>query len=52
VDRTRPDSLLTTVGYATSTDVDGNEYRVMYTGYNSNLGGNQGRLAAIASPCP
>jgi predicted GH43/DUF377 family glycosyl hydrolase len=45
------------VGDSVSGYVDGAEYRVMYTGYNSNLGGSQGRfegicLAAVTSPCP
>ena len=45
------------VGDSVSGYVDGSEYRIMYTGYNSNLGGNQGRfegicLARVMSPCP
>ncbi|MEO8552926.1 MAG: hypothetical protein ABI678_23280 [Kofleriaceae bacterium] len=45
------------VGDSVSGYVDGDQYRVMYTGYNSNLGGNQGRfegicLAEVLSPCP
>jgi predicted GH43/DUF377 family glycosyl hydrolase len=45
------------VGDSVSGYVDGDHYRVMYTGFNSNLGGTQGRfegicLAAIVSPCP
>lgn len=45
------------VGDSVSGYVDGNQYRVMYTGYNANLGGNQGRfegicLAEVMSPCP
>jgi hypothetical protein len=45
------------VGDSVSGYVDGSQYRIMYTGYNSNLGGNQGRfegicLAGVMSPCP
>lgn len=45
------------VGDSVSGYLDGDQYRIMYTGYNSNLGGNLGRfegicLAAIVSPCP
>ncbi len=45
------------VGDSVSGYVDGDSYRVMYTGYNANLGGNQGRfegicMAAVMSPCP
>ena len=45
------------VGDSVSGYLDGGQYRIMYTGYNSNLGGNQGRfegicLAGVMSPCP
>lgn len=45
------------VGDSVSGYVDGAQYRVMYTGFNSNLGGTMGRfegicLAAVSSPCP
>jgi predicted GH43/DUF377 family glycosyl hydrolase len=58
--RQNPDSTAADyglVGDSVSGYVDGASYRVMYTGYNSNLGGNQGRfegicLAQIMSPCP
>ena len=45
------------VGDSVSGYVDGSDYRIMYTGFNSNLGGNQGRfegicMAKVASPCP
>ena len=45
------------VGDSVSGYVDGAQYRIMYTGYNSNLGGTMGRfegicLAAVTSPCP
>ena len=45
------------VGDSVSGYVDGASYRIMYTGFNSNLGGNQGRfegicLAQVMSPCP
>lgn len=45
------------VGDSVSGYLDGARYRVMYTGFNANLGGNQGRfegicLAEVMSPCP
>ncbi len=45
------------VGDSVSGYVDGDRHRIMYTGYNANLNGNQGRfegicLAQISSPCP
>ena len=45
------------VGDSVSGYLDGERYRIMYTGYNANLGGNQGRfegicLAQVTSPCP
>lgn len=45
------------VGDSVSGYLDGSHYRIMYTGYNANLGGNQGRFegiceAEIQSPCP
>ena len=45
------------VGDSVSGYLDGDRYRIMYTGYNANLGGNQGRfegicLAQVMSPCP
>ena len=44
------------VGDSVSGYLDGDRYRIMYTGYNANLGGTQGRfegicLAQVLSPC-
>jgi len=58
--RTNPDATAADrglVGDSVSGYVDGDSYRIMYTGFNSNLGGNKGRfegicMSAVTSPCP